>query len=92
MYICQPPGFEDGTGRAMILHHALYGLKHADHAEHKQFYSMMLDIGNKRSLVDPVVFVRHTSQGTCIIHSHVDDCACTGPLGEIDSDYNKLQV
>ena len=50
----------------------------------------MESIGYKRSLVDPAVLVRHTPTGTCMIHSHVDDCADTGPSVEIYSDYQKL--
>jgi hypothetical protein len=50
----------------------------------------MLHLGNKRSVIDPVVFVRKTEKGSCVVHSHVDDCAGTGPPGEIDKDYSEL--
>jgi hypothetical protein len=50
----------------------------------------MKGIGYQRSRVDPAIFVRKTQNGPCIVHSHVDDCAGTGPKGEVDSDYAKL--
>lgn len=90
IYCTQPPGFEDGTGRVWRLNRALYGLKQAANAWNKAFADTMLSIGYRRSVVDPAVFVRKAPNGTCIVHSHVDDCAGTGPPGEIDSDYGKL--
>ena len=90
IYVTQPPGFDDGSGQVWRLHRALYGLKQSANAWHKAFLCAMESIGYKSSLVDPAVFVRHTPSGTCMIHSHVDDCAGTGPSAEIDSDYRKL--
>jgi Reverse transcriptase (RNA-dependent DNA polymerase) len=76
--------------RVMRLNRALYGLKQAAHAWHKAFVKAMMQIGYRRCVVDPAVFVRKCSNGTCIVHSHVDDCAGTGPPGEIDKDFAKL--
>jgi hypothetical protein len=90
IYVTQPPGFEDGTRRVMRLNRALYGLKQAANAWHKAFVNAMVKIGYRRSAVDPAVFVRKSSQGTCIVHSHVDDCAGCGPPGEIDKDFKQL--
>ena len=90
IFVTQPPGYEDGTKRVMRLHRALYGLKQAANAWHRAFVSAMESIGYTRSVVDPAVFVRCTPKGACIIHSHVDDCAGTGPDGEIDRDYKSL--
>ncbi len=90
IYVKQPPGFEDGTRRVMRLNRALYGLKQAANAWHKAFVNAMIQIGYRRSVVDPAVFVRKCSKGVCIVHSHVDDCAGCGPPGEIDKDFQKL--
>jgi hypothetical protein len=72
------------------LNRALYGLTQAANAWHKAFVNAMVQIGYRRSVVDPAVFVRKCSRGVCIVHSHVDDCAGCGPPGEIDSDFKKL--
>ena len=90
IYVTQPPGFDDGSRQVWRLHRALYGLKQPANAWNKAFLCAMESIGYKRSLVDPAVLVRHTPTGTCMIHSHVDDCADTGPSVEIYSDYQKL--
>jgi Reverse transcriptase (RNA-dependent DNA polymerase) len=90
IYVKQPPGFEDNTGRVMRLNRALYGLKQAANAWHKAFVTAMVQIGYRRCVVDPAVFVRKCSKGTCIVHSHVDDCAGCGPPGEIDKDFKQL--
>jgi hypothetical protein len=74
----------------MRLKGALYGLKQAAYAWHKAFVNAMLKIGVRRSAVDPAVFVRKSSKGTCIVHSHVEDCAGCGPPGEIDTDFKHL--
>jgi hypothetical protein len=69
------------------LHRALYGLKQAAHAWHAELLKALTDIGFTQSVVDPAAFVRRAVSGVCIIFSHVDDLAGTGPPGEITSDY-----
>jgi hypothetical protein len=90
IYVNQPPGFTDGTPRVWRLHRALYGLKQAAHAWHQALVSALADIGYSPSQVDPAIFVRNAVGGVVLLHTHVDDCAGTGPPHEVRSDYAKL--
>jgi hypothetical protein len=90
IYVSQPPGFSDGTSSVGRLHRALYGLKQAANAWHLALVSVLGELGYSASNVDPAVFVRQTSQGTVMLHTHVDDCAATGPPDSVKSDYAAL--
>ena len=57
VYVLQPPGFEDGTGRAAHLHRALYGLRQAPRAWHARLKEELERIGFVESLADPGLFI-----------------------------------
>jgi Reverse transcriptase (RNA-dependent DNA polymerase) len=90
IYVTQPPGFTDDTARVWRLHRALYGLKQAANAWHQALVAALTDLGYSPSQVDPAVFMRHATDGVVLLHTHVDDCACTGPPHEVQSDYAKI--
>jgi transposase InsO family protein len=90
IYVTQPPGFSDGTQRVWRLHRALYGLKQAANAWHSALVSVLTELGYSASKVDPAVFLRSASTGTVMLHTHVDDCAATGPTDAVKSDYAVL--
>jgi hypothetical protein len=90
IYVTQPPGFSDGTTCVWRLHRALYGLKQAANAWHLALVSVLHELGYSASNVDPAVFIRHTAAGTVMLHTHVDDCAATGPPTVVKSDYAAL--
>jgi hypothetical protein len=46
--------------------------------------SVLHELGYSASKVDPAVFERHTSVGTVMLHTHVDDCTGTGGRGSSD--------
>ena len=91
IYVTQPPGFSDSDDtRVWRLHRALYGLKQAAHAWHAALRSALGDLGYQPSQVDPAVFVRTSTAGSLMMHTHVDDCAATGPPSEVQADFDKL--
>jgi hypothetical protein len=89
IYVIQLPGFTDGTLRVWLLHRALYGSKQVAHAWHQALVSALEDIGFRPSQVDPATFVRNAGRGVVLLHTHVDDCAGTGPPHWVWSDNPK---
>lgn len=90
IYVSQPPGFHDGSSHVWRLHRALYGLKQAANAWHSALHAALCNLGYTPSCVDPAVYVRHAPSGVLILHTHVDDCAGTGPPAEVQSDFESL--
>ena len=90
LYVSQPPGFSDGTHNVWRLRCALYGLCRAAHAWHQALAAVLGELGYSPSQVDPAVFLRCTPDGTVMLHTHVDDCAGTGPANAVQSDFSAL--
>jgi hypothetical protein len=66
VYVEQPPGYEDGTGRVCLLYKALYGLKQAPRAWHEHMHEQLVQLGYRVSVADPGLYV----------------CTRVGPAGE----------
>jgi Reverse transcriptase (RNA-dependent DNA polymerase) len=91
IYVTQPPGFCDAQDkRVWRLHRALYGLKQAAHAWHAALVTVLTELHYSPSQVDPAVFVKSTPDGVIMLHTHVDDCAATGPTAHVRSDFAAL--
>jgi transposase InsO family protein len=88
IYARPPPGLDDG--RVWLLRRAVYGLKQGARAWHVRFRNFLTSLGYRPSAVDPALFCRAAAVGVCILFTHVDDSAGTGPPGEIRSDYEKI--
>jgi len=58
VYVEQPAGFDDGSGRVCWLKRSLYGLKQAPWCWNKRFISFMKKAGLKNSTADPYLFYR----------------------------------
>lgn len=69
LYMQQPIGFNDGSGKVCRLNKAIYGLRQAGRQWNKKLDAFLLRIGYKRSLSDPCVYVKHK----IIIAIYVDD-------------------
>jgi hypothetical protein len=52
IYMQQPPGFDDGTGAALLLHKSLYGLKQAPRVWHQTLTAYLFDLGCVQSHCD----------------------------------------
>ncbi|KAJ3475377.1 hypothetical protein NLI96_g11880 [Meripilus lineatus] len=87
IYMKQPPGYDDGSGRVCGLVKAIYGLKQAGQAWNEKFNRIFVDILKyKRIHPDYCVYVRMLNTGDVVyIIIHVDDMALLAPtLTEMD--------
>ena len=73
IYMRQPEGFEDSTGRVCHLIKTLYGLKQAGREWNAEFDRKMRLRGFKRLRSDPCVYIRSKDIENAIITIWVDD-------------------
>jgi hypothetical protein len=73
LYMHQPEGFEDGSGRVCHLIRTLYGLKQSGREWNAEFDTKMKLHGYKRLRADPCVYTRSKENKTAIITVWVDD-------------------
>lgn len=73
VFMHQPVGFDDNSGRVCKLHKSLYGLKQASRCWNTKFKSFIECFGFKESDADPCVFVSHKNNNTLILAIYVDD-------------------
>lgn len=78
VYICQPPGFIDGTNssKVMRLHRALYGLRQAPRAWNIKLDAVLVSLGFTRSESDNNV--RGEGNERLLLEVYVDDLIITG--------------
>jgi Reverse transcriptase (RNA-dependent DNA polymerase) len=82
IYVNQPEGYNDNTGRVCKLNKALYGLKQSPRVWYATLAAYLLSLGFKALDADSSVFIRDSTY----IAVYVDDLLITGPdLAEIDS-------
>ncbi|CDO78191.1 hypothetical protein BN946_scf184635.g1 [Trametes cinnabarina] len=82
IYMCQPPGYDDGSGRVLRLQKALYGLKQGGRKWNQRFNRVMVeDLGFTRLNSEPCVYMRSDRCGLTMVGVHVDDMisAADGP-------------
>ena len=73
VYMRQPEGFGDGTGRVCLLIKTLYGLKQAGREWNKELDSKLRKKGYSRLRSDPCVYVWRVDDDFVIITVWVDD-------------------
>ena len=74
VYMVQPEGFDDGTGRVCLLKKSLYGLKQAPRVWHDHMEKELLNMGFAVSDADRSLYVGYTSDGTAVyLVVYVDD-------------------
>lgn len=73
VFMKQPIGYDDGSGRVCKLIKSLYGLKQASRCWNRKFTSFIRKFDFKTSESDPCVFVRNGKNGTMILAIYVDD-------------------
>ena len=93
VYMEQPEGFEDGTGRVCLLKKSLYGLKQAPRCWNKCFVEFMTKTGFKNSNADPCLFYRRNQKGCLYVAIYVDDGLVVGSdRPEIEGFMKMLQL
>jgi len=73
VYMKQPEGYDDGTGRICLLIKTLYGLKQAGREWNHEFDSKVRKRGYARLQSDPCVYIWHIGEDFAIITIWVDD-------------------
>jgi hypothetical protein len=73
LYMRQPDGFEDGSGRVCHLIKTLYGLKQSGQEWNEEFDNKMRRRGYKRLCADPCVYTRTGENQIAIVTVWVDD-------------------
>ena len=73
IYMKQPEGFSDGTGRVCRLVHTLYGLKQSGREWNKTISSYLTSIGFTRLSTEHAIFIRRDSSDFDIVAIWVDD-------------------
>ena len=88
----QPPGIHDSLFPFHVckLQKALYGLKQAPRAWYDRFSSFLLAHGFSCSLVDPSLFILHSSLGSLILLLYIDDMLLTGSNSRLLDDFIQL--
>lgn len=73
IYMWQPKGFDDGSGRVCKLRLALYGLKQSGREWNTVIDSYLRTKGYKPCITDPCVYRKYMEDGVMFIAMHVDD-------------------
>ncbi|THH13070.1 hypothetical protein EUX98_g9761, partial [Antrodiella citrinella] len=73
LYMRQPPGFNDGTGRVCLLLLSLYGLKQASNVWNAYMNGKLTSAGYRRLDYDSAVYTRQCKAGNIILAIHVDN-------------------
>lgn len=73
IYMVQPKGHEDGSGRVCKLQKALYGLKQSARCWNKKFTRVLEEFNLKTSEADPCVFTAHENNEELILAVYIDD-------------------
>lgn len=93
IYMQQPEGHSDGSGRACRLKKSLYGLKQAPRCWNEKFSNYIIELGFKRSEADPCLFVRQRGRKKMFFVLYVDDGLIAGDeeqeIYEFINDLNK---
>ncbi|CAI7843687.1 unnamed protein product [Closterium sp. NIES-54] len=73
VYMRQPPGFDDGSGRVCRLKKSIYGLKQAPRQWYLKFDEALMDFGFERSECDPALYHLVRDEGMLSLYLYVDD-------------------
>lgn len=72
IFMCQPEGYSEGT-KVCLLHKSLYGLKQASRQWNLKLNDILLEIGFKRSKVDPCIYYFRNESAMMFLTVWVDD-------------------
>jgi hypothetical protein len=81
IFIEQPEGYDDGSGRVCRIRQALYGLKQSPRQWNKALHEHLVSLGFVPSNFDPALYLRLHADGVILLLVYVDDllilCSCT---------------
>jgi hypothetical protein len=90
IYMTQPQGFDDGSGRVCRLRKSLYGLKQSPRCWNNKFHSFMEKSGFVRSTADPCIYIRQSGTEKLIVAIYVDDGLIAGSTQEAVDSFLRL--
>ncbi|CAI5978185.1 unnamed protein product [Closterium sp. NIES-65] len=73
VYMTQPPGYEDGTGRVCKLKKSIYGLKQAPRCWYQKLAAVLEEMGFRTSSCDESLFLKGEGEKLVLILVYVDD-------------------
>ncbi|CAI7843846.1 unnamed protein product [Closterium sp. NIES-54] len=73
VYMTQPPGYEDGTGRLCKLKKSIYGLKQAPLCWYHKLAAVLEEMGFRTSSCDERLFVKGEGEKLVMFLVYVDD-------------------
>lgn len=73
IFMEQPEGYSDGSGRVCKLVKSLYGLKQSSRCWNQKFSKFLNDFGLVPSKVDPCVFIQETDGDKIMLAIYIDD-------------------
>lgn len=74
VYMCQPPGYDDGTGSVLRVHKSLYGLKQAPRLWNRHLTEFLQELGFVQCACDgAVLLLRSPEHDLVIVLLYVDD-------------------
>jgi hypothetical protein len=73
IYMKQPPGYDDGTGRVCILKRSLYGLKQAGNVWNRELNNALGTIEFKQLKSDYCCYIQRRKEGLTVMVVWVDD-------------------
>ncbi|GJV67403.1 retrovirus-related pol polyprotein from transposon TNT 1-94 [Tanacetum coccineum] len=87
VYVSQPEGFIDPEflNHVYRLKKALYGLKQAPRAWYDKLYSLLIEHGFTKGIVDPTLFTRSHRKDILLVQVYVDDII----FGSTNPDFSK---
>jgi len=82
VYLQQPKGLDDGSGRDLRLRKALYGLKQSPREWGKELESLLLEHGFIKPNSDHAIFMMQGAKGRVYLATWVDDILIVAELAE----------
>ncbi|CAI5483664.1 unnamed protein product [Closterium sp. Yama58-4] len=73
VYMTQPPGYEDGTGRVCKLNKSIYGLKQAPRCWYQKLAAVLEEMGFRTSSCDESLFLKGEGEKLVLFLVYVDD-------------------
>ncbi|CAI7744575.1 unnamed protein product [Closterium sp. NIES-53] len=73
VYMTQPPGYEDGTGRVCKLKKSIYGLKQAPRCWYQKLAAVLEEMGFRTSSCDESLFLKGEGEKLVLFLVYVDD-------------------
>ncbi|CAI7730585.1 unnamed protein product [Closterium sp. NIES-53] len=73
VYMTQPPGYEDGTGRVCKLKKSIYGLKQAPRCWYQKLAAVLKEMGFRTSSCDESLFFKGEKEKLVLFLVYMDD-------------------